>query len=158
MDGLNFPVELEGVDELERALDATAIDMSDAIRKAVAESVKAGADEARRNHFYQDRTGKLTGSIRGYVEVSTPGAAVGVIECKTKYDRFVEKGTPPHDIQPKRKKALAWPGGEHPVKIVHHPGTEPKPFMAQAGKFAERHLERSIESEMLHNIEKHLSE
>lgn len=157
-DGLDFWCEIDGIDDLDRALDATAHEMSDAVRRAVEEGVMAGADDARRSHLYQDQTGKLTKSIKGYVEISAPGAAVGVIESRTKYDRFVEHGTPAHDIEPKRKKALAWPGGPHPVKVVHHPGTSPRPFMAQAGKFAERHMERALELEMLTNIEKYMKE
>lgn len=35
----------------------------------------------------------------------------------------LERGSGPHIIEPKDKKALAWPGAEHPVGRVHHPGT-----------------------------------
>ena len=45
------------------------------------------------------------------------------------YARFVEFGTAPHIIEPKDAKALYWPGAQHPVKIVHHPGTKANPFM-----------------------------
>jgi len=31
--------------------------------------------------------------------------------------------TSPHVIRPKTKKALAWPGGRHPVRSVNHPGS-----------------------------------
>lgn len=36
-----------------------------------------------------------------------------------------------HDIYPRVKKALAWPGGAHPVKVVHHPGSKipARPFL-----------------------------
>lgn len=37
---------------------------------------------------------------------------------------IVERGSRPHIIEPRDKKALAWPGGLHPVKRVHHPGTQ----------------------------------
>jgi phage virion morphogenesis protein len=39
--------------------------------------------------------------------------------------------TPPHEIRPYRKKALAWPGGAHPVKVVKHPGSviPARPFL-----------------------------
>ena len=46
--------------------------------------------------------------------------------------KFVEFGTPPHTIRPKRKKALAFPGGAHPVRVIHHPGTPARPFMRPA--------------------------
>jgi phage gpG-like protein len=39
--------------------------------------------------------------------------------------------TKPHEIVPRKKKALAWPGGAHPVKRVQHPGSKipPRPFL-----------------------------
>lgn len=44
----------------------------------------------------------------------------------------IEYGTPPHEIRPKGKKALSWPGAEHPVKKVQHPGTRPNPIVRSA--------------------------
>lgn len=46
--------------------------------------------------------------------------------------RFVEYGTRPHDIYPRNKQALYWPGARHPVSVVHHPGTRPNPFLERA--------------------------
>lgn len=40
------------------------------------------------------------------------------------YAWYIEVGTEPHEIRPKNKQALWWPGAEHPVKRVQHPGTE----------------------------------
>ena len=37
------------------------------------------------------------------------------------YAAFVELGTQAHDIFPINKKALFWPGADHPYKHVHHP-------------------------------------
>lgn len=45
------------------------------------------------------------------------------------YPLDVEFGTRPHVIEPKDKQALAWPGAEHPVRRVNHPGTEAQPFI-----------------------------
>jgi hypothetical protein len=45
------------------------------------------------------------------------------------YAPFVEFGTKPHVIEAKDKKALYWPGAEHPVRRVNHPGTKENPFM-----------------------------
>lgn len=46
----------------------------------------------------------------------------------------VEKGTRPHPIYPRRKKALWWPGLPHPVAMVNHPGTEARPFLMPSAK------------------------
>jgi hypothetical protein len=45
---------------------------------------------------------------------------------------IIELGSRAHDIEPKDKKALAWPGGGHPVKRVHHPGTPAQHILRDA--------------------------
>jgi len=45
---------------------------------------------------------------------------------------YIEFGTPPHIIRPKDKEALYWKGAEHPVKVVHHPGTRANPVIRSA--------------------------
>ncbi len=52
--------------------------------------------------------------------------------------KILEDGTPPHVIEPKNKKALAWPGARHPVKKVNHPGTPALHIMRRALKAAGR--------------------
>lgn len=39
--------------------------------------------------------------------------------------------TKAHEIRPRTKKALAWPGGAYPVKLVKHPGSKipARPFL-----------------------------
>lgn len=45
---------------------------------------------------------------------------------------WIEYGTRPHWIRPKHKRALFWPGLEHPVRAVFHPGTPEFGPMRQA--------------------------
>lgn len=45
------------------------------------------------------------------------------------YAPFVELGTRPHTIVPRNAKALYWPGADHPVRKVNHPGSKPNQFM-----------------------------
>jgi len=45
------------------------------------------------------------------------------------YGEHLEEGTNPHEIRPKRKKALSWPGASHPVKKVNHPGSKAYPII-----------------------------
>lgn len=52
-----------------------------------------------------------------------------VIQSPAEYVVYQNYGTRAHDIFPKNKKALYWPGAEHPVKMVHHPGIEGKHFV-----------------------------
>jgi hypothetical protein len=50
-----------------------------------------------------------------------------------------EYGSPPHVIEPQGKEALAWPGAEHPVARVHHPGT-PETAMMRHALYTQTHL------------------
>jgi hypothetical protein len=45
------------------------------------------------------------------------------VTARAGHSAVLEFGSRPHIIEPKNKKALAWPGGRHPVRRVHHPGT-----------------------------------
>lgn len=114
---------LEGLEELEAALDRAEVDIRDGVVRAVERAVVEGAGEAYQRHTYQDQTGNLTDSIdarmtdEGGEDEYTTGAA-GVIEAKAPYASFVENGT-------SRSKA--------------------RPFMSFAYEKAERVLEREIE-------------
>jgi len=74
------------------------------------------------------RSGRLSKSI-------TPRASATdvVVGTNVKYAAIHNFGgtTKPHDIVAKHKKALAWPGGNNPVKKVHHPGSTipARPFL-----------------------------
>jgi hypothetical protein len=55
---------------------------------------------------------------------------VGSLDCN--YATDVEMGTAAHVILPRNKKALHWPGADHPVARVNHPGTPPMPYLRPA--------------------------
>lgn len=50
------------------------------------------------------------------------------------YAQFVNDGTRPHTIRPKKAKALRFVVGGQVVyaKLVHHPGTKARPFLDRA--------------------------
>ncbi|RPE39746.1 hypothetical protein EDD90_2763 [Streptomyces sp. Ag109_O5-1] len=88
------------------------------------------AEDASR--YCPEDTGALKESIEYHLEglkliVSATGGADG----KT-YAAYVELGTKPHVIYPKDKQALFWKGAAHPVGMVNHPGTKPRPFLRPA--------------------------
>ena len=64
--------------------------------------------------------------VKGYIVVGLWGS------FNVAYALGLELGTPPHIIRPRNKKALYWPGAEHPVKLVHHPGTRAQPHLRPA--------------------------
>lgn len=78
--------------------------------------------------FVPKRTSRLHDSLRA--EVRDKVLRVGSLDVN--YASDVELGTPPHVILPRNKKALYWPGADHPVARVNHPGTEPQPYLRPA--------------------------
>lgn len=57
-------------------------------------------------------------TLQGFVMVGLWGS----FACN--YALILEIGSAPHDIYPRIKQALFWPGASHPVSMVHHPGTK----------------------------------
>ena len=78
-------------------------------------------------------TALLQGSIQLRAARLLKDVVVGIWgSFGVKYALPVELGTRPHLIRPRSKKALYWKGAEHPVKVVHHPGTRGKPYLRPA--------------------------
>lgn len=77
------------------------------------------------------RTGKTQRSIR-IKNASMRKAAVQA----TWGARFIEQGTKPHPIKPKRFKALKWSQNGQPMfaKKVSHKGTKGKPFLRNSAR------------------------
>ena len=78
--------------------------------------------------YVPKRTSRLHDSLRA--ECHGKVLRVGSLNCN--YASDVELGTPAHVILPRNKKALSWPGADHPVARVNHPGTEPQPYLRPA--------------------------
>lgn len=79
--------------------------------------------------------GNPPGHLRSSIDVQMGRDEQGLyadIGSDVEYALVVETGSKPHVIEPREKKALAWPGGQHPVKKVDHPGTEAQPYLRPA--------------------------
>lgn len=74
------------------------------------------------------KSGRLAASLVS--EVHDKVLRVGSTDCN--YATDVEMGTAAHIITPSNKKALFWPGADHPVARVNHPGTRPYPYLRPA--------------------------
>lgn len=61
---------------------------------------------------------------------------------------YQDQGTKKHVITPSKKKALAWPGGRHPVKRVNHPGTKARHFSKMVNERAEKFLVAETERQI----------
>ena len=120
---MDFQITIAGIAALTAAFETSPETSLPFLQRALAASSAILASNTTRATVPW-RTGFLTQSFRAQMEGLTlrwfPTAS---------YAPYVEFGTAPHIIEPKNGKALFWPGAEHPVRIVHHPGTKPNRFM-----------------------------
>lgn len=122
-------VEIKNLDKLQTAIrrspQGVARALNDAVRTSLYIIRPIMVEEAPRG-----KTGNLRKNIKVTVGSSFEGSVGPNLEI-TPYAWFVHKGTRPHIIRPKSKKALYWEGAPegHPWKLVHHPGTKANPFV-----------------------------
>jgi HK97 gp10 family phage protein len=78
-------------------------------------------------------TGKLRGSLG--IRVHTDSVVIGPNESIAPYAGYVEFGTRPHEIRPKNPKGylvFKMNGKTVYTRLVHHPGTQPQPYVRPA--------------------------
>jgi len=136
---------------------AVAEDMLDAVEAnfeqegrpkwpALAPSTLANRKEKGYTGKMLQATGRLAGSI-----TPSSGATFARVGTNVEYAAVHQFGgeTGPFVIRPRNKKALFWPGAEHPVKSVTHPGFKipARPFL----QLTDEDLDR-IKNTMLHFI------
>lgn len=103
-----------------------------AMRDAISDATRIGRDLTRA--AINSRTGRTAASVGA--SVSGGGNSVtGTFGSDSAIFEDLEHGTVPHIITPRTAEALFWPGAEHPVRLVRHPGTA-----------AQHNLERSAEA------------
>lgn len=101
---------------------------------ALRRTSEAAATYARLSSLYKNHTYRLRASIKP----SVPDATHAIVTANAPYAYFVEHGTPRHDIHPRRAKMLRFEWGGTMIfrRHVVHPGTKPRPFMAEAQRKA----------------------
>ncbi len=108
--------------------DEVASKLSKELRQKLIEKL---ADVAHASAFFRApwKTGKLAGSI-----VKEIGDGEASIQALAPYAMYVVKGTRPHEIRPVNASVLAFEANGRTVftPIVHHPGSQPNPFMQNA--------------------------
>lgn len=115
--------------------------VSGAVRRELSKVVrKAGADVKA---HAQVNAPKDTGYMAGSIENRSTGPLTQEVSVGAEYGAAVEFGTgvystdPESDhmpivIEPVDKKALSWPGAEHPVAKVVQQGQKAQPFLGPA--------------------------
>ncbi|MEM4497309.1 MAG: HK97 gp10 family phage protein [Nitrososphaerota archaeon] len=119
-------LRITGLEELRKTLSPEKFDeVCDALLERTA---KVLCDEVA--NLSPVRTGRLMASW-AYVKIS---AAEYVVGSTVEYAPYVAFGTRPHVIYPVRAKALRFEVDGEVVyaKYVHHPGTQPNPFIFDA--------------------------
>lgn len=124
---MKIKVDILGDKEVAGALNKLNLVATQMVKEAVGEAALNVQREARRRCPVD--TGRLRSSIRPTFHDNGLAAEVGT---DVAYAADVEYGTAPHEIRPKRKKALFWKGADHPVRRVKHPGTRARPFLFPA--------------------------
>lgn len=111
--------------------------------QALVTAVHVAHESAATTRLFNDVTGRLRGSI---AEEMT-GSLEGKVTAGAKYARFVNDGTPPHEIRAKGGGMLHFVVQGHDVfrLVVQHPGTAPRPFMGDAADAGEQALDYGLE-------------
>jgi hypothetical protein len=122
---MQFTMTIEGLQGLVVALTAAGAD----VQPLMALAAKASVQEVQRTArlMAPHRTGTLQRSIQ--IEGKD---LIQMVTVGEKYGLYLEEGTKPHDIYPRNKKALFWPGALHPVSVVHNPGVKARPWFKPA--------------------------
>lgn len=79
-------------------------------------------------------TGRLRASIQGRFSRTWTLRPQFTVFTNVEYAQMVHDGTRPHIIRPKNAQALRFRVGNRIVfaRVVHHPGTRPRPFLDRA--------------------------
>lgn len=88
------------------------------------------------------RTGRLRAGNTGEVDAPTAFRCEGRMVNATAYALDVHQGTPPHRIEPKTASVLRFEVAGEVVFAAHvdHPGTAPRPFLAEGAAMAAAEL------------------
>lgn len=141
---MSISVDLRGFEE---AFADLLAGLRNGAHQALVSAVKAAHESARTTDLFRDGP---DAKLRRSIVLSFDGPFDGQVKAGGRaapYARFVEAGTPPHDIRPKKAAALRFVMGGEIVfrRLVHHPGTAERPFMARARAVGEQTLDYGLE-------------
>jgi hypothetical protein len=126
-------------------MDELALGLDTAAAQALDDALTVTTRSAGATSLYHDRTGLLRHSTVAKLDRAK---LRGSVSNAVKYARYVEEGTRPHVIRPRRAKMLRFTVGGRVVFShgVHHPGTSPRPFMRVAGEAGEAALSVALDA------------
>lgn len=117
--------------KLAGAFDKAAQETKEAVRLQVEMSTRDIRDYAAGHHRFITGSGNTEKSILSKTEGN-----LGQVWLGSKVAVYLHEGTKPHDIVPRMKKILRFPGKSGLVftRRVHHPGTSPDQFLYEAAE------------------------
>lgn len=121
---MRFGINPAGVLKLARDFAAAPALVASETNRAMVESLALAEAEVRRRTPV--RTGRLRRSVNGRIDTRGDVVKGTLTVGMPSYARFVEEGTRPHVIRPRRARALAFTVGGRTVIVrrVNHPGTK----------------------------------
>ena len=110
------------------------VELSEKSRDNVQKAIKKSAFniEAKAKNNLKANRSVVTRHLTISVATQMGDLEATIHTSNVKYAVIVEKGSKPHKIRAKNKKALYWKGATRPVKQVNHPGSKAKPFLIPA--------------------------
>lgn len=148
---INGQAYIANLQAMQRRFDAL-------VMEALHRVTTLAATYAKTSNLFKSHTYRLRGSIKsqvigGFGGVVGAGAGpMGRISANAPYALFVEEGTSPHFIFPRRKKVLRFVqnGTVRFARQVYHPGSHGRFFMADAAQRAEPLLHRLLSDAVVH--------
>lgn len=105
-------------------------------------------DAAQRGAGRHSKPGGSGALFQSLYNRSIPkGREVGHDPQRAPHALFINLGTRPHEIRPKKKKALRWAGGGlfHFAKVVKHPGYRGDAYVIEAATLAVREFRAIVD-------------
>ena len=99
-----------------------------------------------------------TGELRNSIKIRERGAYEFHVVADTEYAYFVEYGTRPHIIRPRKAKVLRWfdrwTGKPIFARYVRHPGTRRQPFLRPAYIKHKNNITKLIKLMLVETVQK----
>lgn len=120
-----YQIQVTGMTEVTKGMQNASKAFDAIMERALNQSLTAVTNMAKQNAPYK------SGNLRRSITNEPLGKLRGIVTANTPYAKYVEVGTAPHTIVPKRAKVLAFKSGGSMVftKKVNHPGFSGRFYM-----------------------------
>ena len=139
-----FTLDID-LSEYNRASTRYLSTLSAGAQRATRDAAASSQARIASGAYWTNRTGKTGRSFRIDADPEALGAT---LVSNSKVARFLESGTRPHVITPRRKDALRFVpagGGAVFARSVNHPGTKPRNYLAAEASASDAPLTAAVE-------------